>query len=81
MSGAPSTQVPCPAKDTALHLRAEENGIRSASHPVAAGQAAAMASMVELGPGRPGERPQRLVHAAARPSDSTMLERRPCPAR
>ena len=46
-SGAPSTQVPCPSKLAALHLRAEENGTaESRAHPAGAGNAWPIAASV-----------------------------------
>ena len=49
ISGAPSTQVPCPAKLAALHLRAEENGTASwRAHPCGGGKACPMAASVAL---------------------------------
>ena len=52
MPGAPSSQVPYPAKVTELHLRAEENGIcESTAQPSGAGQRAASARTVAFGDG------------------------------
>ena len=49
ISGAPSTQAPCPAKLAALHLRAEENGTPSwRAQPRGAGKARPMAASVAL---------------------------------
>ena len=47
ISGAPSTQVPCPVKLAALHLRAEENGTAAwRTHPAGGGKTCAMAASV-----------------------------------
>ncbi len=49
ISGAPSTQVPYPAKVAALHLRADENGTAAwRTHPCGGGQARPMAASVAL---------------------------------
>src|SRR5579871_3319175 len=48
--GAPSSQVPCPANDTPLHLRAEENGVLARTvHPGGAWYRAASARIVPFG--------------------------------
>ena len=49
ISGAPSTQVPWPAKLAALHLRAEENGTAACrAHPSGGGKACPTAASVAL---------------------------------
>ena len=49
ISGAPSTQVPWPAKLAALHLRAEENGTAACrGHPCGGGNACPTAASVAL---------------------------------
>ena len=80
ISGAPSTQLPWPAKLAALHLRADENGTEAVRrHPPGGGKAWPIAASVPFGFPSSASAPS-AASAGAWPSSGMSRSKAMCPS-